>query len=140
MARCHISLVVQAQPLTALTAFCEEQGITDVYLQEEWTRDEKAQEAFLPSGTTLHRAYDQFLFHPHDVPMLPEEVPEVFTSFRKACEKMCDVRPAVASPRVLQPDNLLSEAPIPSLEDLGFEAFETHPSSAFPLPGVLPRP
>ena len=42
-------------------------------------------------------------------------------------------RPATRQPA-------LGGTPIPSLEDLGFEAFETHPSSAFPLPGVLPRP
>ncbi len=136
LAHLNISLVVQAQPLSALTAFCEEQGITDIYLQEEWTRDETNQESFLPENLNVHRTYDQFLFHPHDVPMLPEEVPEVFTSFRKACEKMCDVRPAVPSPRIMEPDNLLSVVPpIPSLQDLGFEAFETHPSSAFPFAG-----
>ena len=65
-----------------------------------------------------------------------ESIPEVFTVFRKQCEKMSQVRPCLGEPKIFDQENLLDIEPqIPTLEDLGFKMYQTHPNSAFPFKG-----
>ena len=86
-------------------------------------------------AVTFFEVYDQFLFHPDDVPMAFNEVPEVFTVFRKICEKKSKVRSTIDIP-VLAASNFIDvDTKIPSLENLGFKAFEQPAHSAFPLKG-----
>ena len=67
-----------------------------VFYQKEWTSEEKfvtdSLIASLPKKVILDSHYDQFLFHPEDLPMTIDSIPEVFTVFRKQCEKFTLVR------------------------------------------------
>ena len=66
-------------------------GITDIYYQKEWTQEEQittdALKKNISNKVVIHSFYDQFLFHPDDLPIEIENLPEVFTIFRKKCEK-----------------------------------------------------
>ncbi|OZO45600.1 deoxyribodipyrimidine photolyase, partial [Pseudomonas fluorescens] len=83
-----------------------------------------------------HRVYDQFLFHPEDVPFDNwQQIPKVFTEFRKKCEKQSEVRNTVDIEGYKQEMPKVTFTPIPSLADLGLEEFKKHPNSAFPFEG-----
>ena len=100
-------------------------GVTDLYFQKEWTKEEVDRELEgknRPMSSSIHSFYDQFLFHPEDVPMDIEQLPEVFTVFRKKCEKYSKVRACFPPLNTMGKENLLpQEFYIPSLEDLGLK-------------------
>ena len=88
----NISLVIsQEDPAKGIQELIKEHTITDLYLQKEWTKEERERErevlTKLSDNIFVHTHYDQFLFHPEDVPMEIDQLPEVFTVFRKKCEK-----------------------------------------------------
>ena len=142
LASLNISLLVYLKKAEeVIPKLIEKYGIQQVYLQKEWTRDEEVElkavkEASL-KGVEFEESYDQFLFHPNDIPYLDfNQIPEVFTQFRKACEKQARVRKGFATPAPRPLSNLVEEqTTLPSLEDLGFPTFEVHPHSAFPFKG-----
>ena len=134
--RLNISLVVGFDDDDSLGDLCREHGITDAYLQHEWTRDERYDESRIPEHVRVHRAWDQFLFHPDDIPMEVERVPEVFTQFRKACEKESTVRPCLPTPDPLPTGNRLPDLPpLPTLEALGVADEAPDPRSVVPFRG-----
>jgi deoxyribodipyrimidine photo-lyase len=84
--------------------------ITDLYGQYEWTQEEENDAASIPMNIQTHWYYDQFLFHPDDIPMEISNIPEVFTVFRKKCEKQSSIRPPFGIPKSMPKENLLNEA------------------------------
>ena len=136
----NISLIVgQENPAEGIAKWCDTLEITDLYYQEEWTKEEVNREKevlALAPKLTLHTYQDQFLFHPEDIPMDIENLPEVFTVFRKKCEKYSKVRPCLSPLSAMEGSNLLKERfHLPSLADLGLEEITPHPHSAFPFKG-----
>jgi len=132
----NISLVVSTEGSSELPALCARFEVSDVYMQKEWTRDEKEEASFLPSSVTKHSYFDQFLYHPDDIPMSVESLPEIFTVFRKACEKQVEVRPYKPLPVPMPKDNLLKDVGVfPTMSTLGFEDFEVDLRSVFPFHG-----
>lgn len=136
-------LVFHDKPAHVLPSLIKKHGITNIYLQKEWTRDEKEQEIELgnaldqleskPKG---HRFYDQFLFHPDDIPYTSfHEIPKVFTEFRKKCEKQSAVREIVSIKEYRQNDIDVPANPLPSLQELGLEPVKKDHRSAFPWKG-----
>jgi deoxyribodipyrimidine photo-lyase len=116
-------------------------GVQAVYLQKEWTQEEtETLDAVIrsaPKGISFAETYDQFLFHPEDIPYEHfESIENVFTQFRKKCEKYSRVRSCLSVPEpIAQPLYPKHNTTIPALEDLGFKSFETDPRSAFPFSG-----
>ncbi|MBT8205563.1 MAG: DASH family cryptochrome, partial [Eudoraea sp.] len=134
-------LVFYARPEDRMKELIETCDVQTVYLQREWTSEETTvlENVKKRTGTQTHfvEAYDQFLFHPDDLPYKDfEEIPDIFTRFRKQCEKKVRVRPCqpIPKPRLLPPISL-PKTKIPSLTALGFEPFETDARSAFPFSG-----
>ncbi len=134
-------LIFHAKPEDVLPDLVREHKIDSIYLQREWTSEEvdvlNAVKQNVVTGVSFVETYDQFLFHPKDIPYnASQEIPEVFTQFRKKCEKYALVRPITESIAPKSKDNLISHSTtIPTLEQLGFESFTTHPHSAFPFKG-----
>ena len=136
-------LVFYDQPAKVIPELVKNHDIKNIFLQKEWTKDEMDQEKDLgveldkldhkPKG---HRTYDQFLYHPDDIPFESfQKIPKVFTEFRKKCEKQAQVRELVSIEGYKQEALNLQETTIPSLEDLGLESFEKDERSAFPWEG-----
>ncbi len=128
-----------SKPETAIPEVVEKFNITTIYMQKEWTSEEttitKQVKSNCPEDTTFQEYYDQFLFHPEDINMPIDKIPQVFTNFRKKVEKYSAVRP-IDHPIASEPNqNIKTPTEIPTLEDLGFEYFDTHPKSAFPFEG-----
>lgn len=110
--------------------------ITDIYGQKEWTQEELDDEREIPNDISTHWYYDQFLFHPDDIPMNVENIPEVFTVFRKKCEKHSIVRAPIETPAAMPPENRLTDVPeIPSLSSLGYTNIQEDRRTAVPFNG-----
>ena len=58
-------------------------------MQEEWTDEEINEEKFLHKKYKFIKFNDQFLYHPQDVDL--EKISNIFTNFRKYCEKKLNV-------------------------------------------------
>ena len=113
--------------------------INAVYHQREWTSEElqvhETVSQALPNEVSLRSYYDQFLFHPNDIPYKDAaEIPEVFTVFRKACEKMALVRP-ILHIKAQEAVKSSFSVEMPDLEQLGLTPFQRDPRSAFPFLG-----
>lgn len=137
----NITLIIdRGNPARLISKWVSQLDITALYFQCEWTQEEKDTEnnirEQLKDSVSYHALYDQFLFHPSDLPMPVSDIPEVFTVFRKKCEKMSTIRPCFPTLRTMPDDNLLSETfSLPKLEDFGFTLPPAHPNSAFPFLG-----
>jgi len=137
----NIPLIVRhAMPEDALAHIADNFTIKELFYQREWTQEEHEVEQAVKAvllDTNFHAVYDQFLFHPDDVTYENwQQIPEVFTHFRKKCQKNAKVRALADQPKAnesLPECKLFSE--IPTLQDLGLEDFEVDPRSAFPFNG-----
>lgn len=136
-------LVFYAAPHTIIPELVEKHSIENIYLQHEWTRDERAQEEKLghaldklPSKPKGHRFYEQFLFHPDDVPFASwQQIPRVFTEFRKKLEKESSVRSLVSIEGYKQELPETETTTIPTLKDLGLQPIKVDSRTAFPWKG-----
>ena len=138
----NISLLVyHDKPETIIPQVVKDYGIQHIFLQEEWIRDENmvldAVMSNVPTLVTFEKQYAQFLFHPEDIPFNTfQDIPQVFTQFRKKCEKYCKIRSLEPIPSALPSSNLVAnETSIPSLQALGLSNFEMDSRTAFPFKG-----
>ena len=137
----NITLIIEQQsPQLGIAQWVKELSITDLYFQKEWTKEEREEEEKVSAGLSaqvnVHSYYDQFLFHPDDIPMNLTDLPEVFTAYRKKCEKYSSVRSCLPPLPVMEAENQLEkEFNLPSLTQLGLSPAEKHPHSAFPFVG-----
>ena len=136
-----IPLYVEFQStVKAVPEFFENFEAAALFYQEEWTEEESQESrqvlSLLPKTASIKHCKDQFLFHPDDVPIQIGNLPEVFTVFRKKCEKYGSVQALVNKPQKTQPDAQWPDIqPIPTLEELGLEHIESDSRSAFPFKG-----
>ena len=132
-------LVYYGYPEKIIPSVCAEYQISTIYSQKEWTSEELAVATEIRQLIPVlnwKTYYDQFLFHPDDVPFESwEKLPEVFTEFRKLLEKKVRVRPTVFIHPKPDTNKIEEFSAFPTLEDLGFEAFEQHSKTAFPFNG-----
>ena len=137
----NISLLVfYAKPEDKLPEIIHQYNINQVYLQKEWTTEEYEIQEKLHKNENLQHirwvdTFDQFLYHPNDIPFDIKSIPRVFTNFRKGCEKSSFVRKEVCIPKLASQNKITHHTMIPSLRDLGFEDFEIDHRSAFPFNG-----
>jgi deoxyribodipyrimidine photo-lyase len=111
-----------------------------LFFQEEWTAEEElisnAVCDSLSKKIQVFTNYDQFLFHPDDIPMDIDSIPQVFTVFRKKCEKYSTIKSCIPEPGILDKKSLLTASfTVPTLEELGFASFDTSTHAAFPFLG-----
>lgn len=134
-------LVYHDRPEAIMAGLVEEYQVDRIFKQREWIREESTitnkVRTLLPRNVEVEEQYDQFVFHPDDIPFQHfDEIPEVFTAFRKKCEKFSEVRAVKSNPEPMSADNLTGvEQPIPTLHDLGLEEFKKDGRSAFPFEG-----
>lgn len=128
----------QNTPENILPILVEQFQVQTIYALKEWTQEEsdvfESVRTMLPDSVSIKTYFDQFLFHPDDIPIEIENIPKVFTNFRKIVEKQSFVRPNLDLMDFHQND-IHNPTNIPTLQDLGFEDFEIHANSAFPFSG-----
>jgi deoxyribodipyrimidine photo-lyase len=137
----NISLIIDSKPPEeGLPKWIKKFHVQQIYLQHEWTEEEKKEEEALAKQISpsigWNRHYEQFLFHPSDLPFSASQIPEVFGSFRKRCEKEIEVRTLSPSLSPMDPSNLIEKAyELPNLTDLGLKSIAQDKRTAFPFSG-----
>ncbi len=136
----NISLIVKiGEPNKVISEFIKDHKINSLYYQNEWTEEEIIEEKSLlnkiSTDVEVQKYSDQFLYHPDDVDQ--SFVSDVFTSFRKYCEKNLVVRDIVEPTYSFSKENLINgnQNNLPTLEDLGLNDFEIDSRTAFPFKG-----
>ncbi len=101
-------VIRQGKPEHVIPGICQQMQITDVYWYGEVTSEEVAvekalQQALSAIAVRSHIFWGHTLYHPDDLPMDPQQVPDVFTQFRKQVEQHATVRPPLPTPTQLPP-------------------------------------
>ena len=96
-----------------------------VYFTDEHTEEEKTIEksarAKLESQVTWHGSETLTLFHREDLPMAVEELPDVFTAFRKKVEKYAHVRETYPTPESISCPDIKDDGTVPDWAWFGME-------------------
>lgn len=98
-----------------------------IFFSEEVTDEEKQVEDALEStawkkGIKTRSFWQHTLFHIEDLPFPIGQTPEVFTQFRKECEKFCKVRLHASTPNSINfPKIEIEKGQIPALSEFGLE-------------------
>ena len=134
----NISLIIKiGDPVEELTNIISNKNINNIYFQNEWTEEEVLEEKSLKNkcvDVKFHSFYGQFLYDPEDLEI--QNISNVFTNFRKHCEKKIEVRNLTDSISKLNPYNLIREDyNVPTLADLGLNDFDVDSRSAFKFKG-----
>lgn len=131
--------VFQNKPEESIPQVLKDFDITSVYVQKEWTREEldvlKNVKSTSPSSVRFKDYYDQFLYHPEDIQIDFKQIPQVFTYFRKHVEKHANIRSEIMQSKGKSVSGIVNKTKIPSLQELGFEDFNTPQKTAFPFEG-----
>ena len=126
-------------PENCIPTLVKDHAITSLFFQKEWTPDEVADNNALKTQlptVNFIETYDQFLFHPDAIPYAGfDKIPEVFTEFRKKCEKESKIKLCVAVQPQPKENFIETDKAIPTLENLGLESFKLDKNSAFPFRG-----
>jgi deoxyribodipyrimidine photo-lyase len=132
-------LVYHQKPEDSISEIVAQNEINSVYFQEEWTSEEmevlENVKSKVSDSVAFKSTYNQFLFHPEDIPFDIQSIPNVFTQFRNQCEKSTNVRPEFKVQRMPEENWKTNETVIPTMETLGFNDFETDSRTAFPFRG-----
>ena len=138
----NISLLVYfGQPELVIPKITGLYNINRVYTNKEWTQEElrvnRALAKALPTTVKLIESFDNFLFHPEDLPYdSVKDVPQVFTVFRKKCERYSKVREPLSIPASKPKTNFIDHTTtVPGLNELGLNEFEMDNRTAFPFKG-----
>ncbi len=142
LSRLNICLFVfYDKPEVVIPKLTKEHRINNIFLQREWTPEESAVFdsviANVPALVNFETAYNQFLFHPNDIPFDSlKKVPDVFTNFRKKCEKYAHIKSAYPIPESKNSTNIIANTTkIPTLAELGLSDFTRDSRTAFPFKG-----
>ena len=113
-------LFVKGLPEKILPELTEKYQASEVFATKEYTSEELIIEQNVSNQLALSLHHGQTLYHPDDLNFSVDQLPDVFTQFRKRVEKYAKVRDLIKTPDQIQSPDFEANL-IPSLEDLGFE-------------------
>jgi deoxyribodipyrimidine photo-lyase len=110
---------------------CEYQ-VDLVIFSSEVTREEKNVETRIlerlnQAKIQVETPWQSTLYHPDELPFSIQEIPDLFTHFRKQVEKASQVDTCAETPAQLPPIPELEIGEIPSLQDLGLPKYQFNP-------------
>lgn len=116
-------------PEVIIPKIAQEFAVSVVYFSQEATSEEIAVEKLLIGAlqslnVQVKSFWQSTLYHPDQLPFSIQEIPDLFTNFRKQVEKKSTVEKCFATPKSLPPIPDIDLGEIPSLSDLGLEDFE----------------
>ncbi|MDX2255982.1 MAG: DASH family cryptochrome [Pseudanabaenaceae cyanobacterium bins.39] len=122
-------LIRMGKPEAIIPQLVQQLDIGSIYYHAEVTTEEKLVEQnlelslrSLPTRSPkLHSLWGSTLIHPDDLPWAIDQLPELFTHFRKKVEADFHIRPCYSVPSLPALPQNLELGDIPSLENLGLE-------------------
>ncbi len=130
-------LIQQAKPEDRIPELVKKYEIDAVYFHEEVTSEETRIERQLESklACEIHKYWGSTLFHVDDLVFDKEEIPDVFTRFRKKMETNAQVREEIELPKQRSFLELSEKHAIPTLRDLGVDPKEMDARAVLPFKG-----
>ncbi len=100
-------LIVRGHPEEVLPEIAQTLGAQALYYHEEATDEELRVEDALQAACKavnirVHNFWGATLYHPDDLPFSLDNLPDVFTQFRKLVEKSSHIRPTFPEPSALR--------------------------------------
>lgn len=119
-------IIRKGKPEKVIPELMSENDINLAFTHKEITREEiDVEEAIKDSiGDKLSFVWGSTLFHINDIPFSKNEIPDVFTQFRKKTEKQSEVRKELEFRKEVNLVQDVDSALLPTLQDLGIEAGE----------------
>lgn len=122
-------ILLEGKPEQILPEFAAKIGAKAIYFSEEVTSEEIKVEQDLEKnawskGIATESFWQSTLYHIDDLPFPVNQIPEVFTQFRKGVEKLSQVRNCFEGPEKInfpEIDQRYREIQIPSLDHYGLE-------------------
>ncbi|GAB4232975.1 MAG: DASH family cryptochrome [Elainellaceae cyanobacterium] len=121
-------IVRQGKPELVIPELVKQLAVTAVHYHQEVTAEELAVEAALEKvlaalNVRLRGFWGHTLYHLDDLPFGQNQIPELFTSFRKQVEKQSTVNPTLPTPQMLRSlPEAIETGTIPTIQELGLEA------------------
>ena len=111
---------VIGDPVEELDKIRKKHHCAKLYAQKASAFEEEEQEKAIEELMVSEFIWGETLYHTDDLPIHINELPNIFTEFRKIAEKKSTVREEIDAPLFIgTPEDI--GTPIPSLEDLGYE-------------------
>ncbi len=132
--------VLRGRPEDTLPAFAKEVDARGVYFHTEvGTQEADVADALTaalsPLGVSTRSSWGATLYHLDDVPYRPGNLPDVFTTFRKATEAQSRVRPPRDAPERLAVVPAPDPGALPMLGEFGHTAPAPEPRAALTIEG-----
>tara|TARA_B110000046_G_scaffold88791_1_gene96927 strand:- start:1716 stop:3026 length:1311 start_codon:yes stop_codon:yes gene_type:complete len=140
LANLNVTLLTYFEsPENKIYEICDAFSIDAIYTQKEWTKEEIITNNLIKDTLSetidFIEDYDQFLYHPETVSKNFNNIPDVFTQFRKKLEKYITIQEEVSISKLPVSNTIENNTKIPTLLELGFNDFEVQPNTAFPFLG-----
>jgi len=117
-------IVRKGEPEVILPEIVEEYEISKIFVQKEIASEEIHVEEEVRKNLgddLLEFWWGSTLFHKDDIPFTFDEIPNVFSHFRKACEKRSRVRQTFPVPQKIDSPKIKTPGKIPTIKELGLE-------------------
>jgi len=133
-------IIVKGLPEITIPQIIESLTIDTLYFHQEVTAEEIAVEtavkkALLAQKIQVKSFWGTTLYHPEDLPYIPEQLPELFTNFRKDVEKKAEIRNILDTPQKLPALPPMDTGKIPNLLDLGLPTITPDPRGVLAFRG-----
>lgn len=133
-------LIYVGEPEKIVPQLLEAHSIQHLFYQHEAGTEEADTEKAInavcqTSSITVHTSHGATLHHIEDIPFGLENLPHIFTNYRKATEQMSTVRPLIPTPDNINPIPGVPNNAVPSLDDLSLPIPETDQRAAIVFTG-----
>jgi len=113
-------IIKTGRPETEVLRIVKTYQVSCVFASRQYAHYETLQEDAVRDEVDVQFNHTATLTHPLDVANIIEEIPDVFTDFRKSMEKRVRIRPVIETPKQVNFMKTNLETRIPGLDDLGY--------------------
>lgn len=119
-------LVLEGKPEELIPALCEQYDIEAVFGSKEVGTEEIAIENALENALWKHKIplklyWQSTLYHIEDIPWPIRNLPDIFTKFRKECERNAEIKETLPTPQQIPTVAVHDWPEIPTLQQLNLE-------------------
>ena len=131
-------VIIKGNTANELNKLVHKYNVSDIYSPKEITWEETQIEQEIDSqlpDVISHYYHLKTLYHPEDIPFNIDDIPKVFTNFRKKTEKQSEVRSLYSLPEVVNDNDFQEKFVLPNYKDFGLEEPEIDKRTVFPFEG-----
>jgi deoxyribodipyrimidine photo-lyase len=123
------------KPEEILPELAQRYGCHQIYAAKEYTYEEEQVEQLLAQQISLRFFHTSTLFSPEELPFAIDQLPDVFTTFRKRVEKYAEVPAPLDAPDQIAVPEDIEDTPVPNLQSLGYPILPVSDHVVLPFKG-----